>query len=260
MDFGLFIIEQADEVVVLLDGFERFHEDGLSAGTGSVDDALDAALLFDFDRNDEALAADGDELVLDGAAFGQFAEVAAERFLDLAFLFFDFAANAAEFGGSTIVEGAVGQDLVAEGAEESGEILKGGGEGGNGGPIGAHGGGRLTDDFAPLGSAVGNEDNVADLGGFEGGTGNAGFLDELVDFGQAHEFETSADAAILADFGGELLLVFDPRAIERRQEFRDAALAERGRGVAGEQVAQGLELEQARAGVGHGIGDERHAC
>jgi len=32
MDLGLFFIQQADQVVVLLDGFERLHEDGLPAG------------------------------------------------------------------------------------------------------------------------------------------------------------------------------------------------------------------------------------
>ena len=68
---------------------------------------------------------------------------------------------------------------------------------------------------------------------------------------QSGEFKASADAAILADFGGELLLGFNPRAIERRDKFRDAALAQRRRGVAREQFAQGLKLEQARAGVGH---------
>jgi len=44
----------------LVDGFQRFDEDGLAAGAGSVDYALDAAFLLDFDGDDEALASDGD--------------------------------------------------------------------------------------------------------------------------------------------------------------------------------------------------------
>src|SRR5277367_6619912 len=37
MHLELFFIQQADEFVVLLDGFEGLDEYGLSAGTGSVD-------------------------------------------------------------------------------------------------------------------------------------------------------------------------------------------------------------------------------
>ena|SRR5664279_4735012 len=98
MDLGLFFIEQPDEFVVLLDGFERLDEYGLSAGTGAVDYALDAAFLLDFHRDDETLAADGDEFVLDGAAFGEFPQVAAQRFLDLTLLLLDLTANAVQFG------------------------------------------------------------------------------------------------------------------------------------------------------------------
>ncbi len=259
MNLGEFFIQQADQFVVLLDGFERLDEDGLSAGTGAVHYALHAAFLLDFDRDHETLAADGDQFVLHGSAFGEFPQVAAQRFLYLTLLLFDFTANTAQLGRSAIVERAVGQDLVVERAQEGGEILDAGGKRGYGGPLGAHRGWRLTHDFAPLGSAVGDEDNVADLAGFKSGSGNAGFLDQLPDFGQPGEFETSADTTIVADFRGELLLGFNPCAIERRQKFRDATLAQRRRGVAGEQVAQGLELEQARTSVGDRIGHEGHA-
>src|SRR4029077_7293279 len=68
MDLGLFFIEQTDKFVVLLDGFERLEKDRLAARTGAVDDALYAPFLLDFDRDHKALAADGDELVLHGAA------------------------------------------------------------------------------------------------------------------------------------------------------------------------------------------------
>ena len=114
MDLGLFFIQQAHQFVVLLDGFERLDKDGLSAGTGAVHHALHAALLLDFYRDHEALAADGDQFVLHRAAFGEFPQVAAQRFLNLAFLLLDLAANAAQFGRRAIVERAVGQNLVAE--------------------------------------------------------------------------------------------------------------------------------------------------
>ena len=77
MNLGLFFIQQADQFVVLLDGFEGLDKYCLSAGTGAVDHALHAAFLLDFDRDHEALAADGDQFVLHGAAFGEFPQVAA---------------------------------------------------------------------------------------------------------------------------------------------------------------------------------------
>ena len=77
MDLGLFFVEQADELVILLDGFERLDENGLPAGACAVDYSLDAALLLDFDGDHEALAANGDQLVLHGATFRQTAEIAA---------------------------------------------------------------------------------------------------------------------------------------------------------------------------------------
>ena len=259
MNLGEFFIQQPHQFVVLLDGFERLDEDGLATGTGAVDDALHAAFLLDLHGDDETLAADGDEFVLHGAAFGEFPENSAERFLDQPLLFLDLAADAAQLGRSPVVERAVGQDLVAEGAQESGEVLDGGGKRGHCGPLETHGGRGLADDLAPLGGAVGDEDNVANLAGFQSRSGNPGFLDQLRDLGQAGELKASADAAELADFGGEPMLGFNPGAIEGGAEFRDAALAQRRRGVAEEQVAQALELQQAGAGVEDRIGDKRHA-
>ena len=94
VNLGLFFVKQAHQFVVLLDGFERLDENGLPAGTGSVNHALDAAFLFDFDGNNETLATDGDQFVLDSAAFRQPAEITTQRFLNEAFLFFDIAADA----------------------------------------------------------------------------------------------------------------------------------------------------------------------
>ena len=173
MNFGQLFFEQADQFVVLLDGFEGLDENGLAAGAGAVHDALHAALLFDFDGDDEAFAADGDEFVLHGAAFGEAAQISAQGFLNRAALFFDLAANAREFGGSFVVERAIGLDLVAEGAQEIGEVDDLSGESAHAAPVGLHGGGGMQTDLAPFGGAVDDQDYVADLGGFEDGSGDA---------------------------------------------------------------------------------------
>ena len=74
----MLFFEEADEFVVLLDGFEWLDVDGLAGGAGSVDDAGDAAFLFGFDGDDEAVAADGDEVVLRLAVGGEAAQGGAE--------------------------------------------------------------------------------------------------------------------------------------------------------------------------------------
>ncbi len=86
VDFSLFLFEKADELVVLLDGFEGLDVDGLAGGTGAVDDAGDAALELGANGNDEAVAADGDEVVLGGAVAGELAEGGAEALFDEALL------------------------------------------------------------------------------------------------------------------------------------------------------------------------------
>ncbi len=98
MDFGLFFFEEADEFVVLLDGFERLDVDGLARRTGAVDNAGDAALEFAANGNDEPVATDGDEVFLCGTFAGELAQRGAEGFFDGSLLALLLAADAIEFG------------------------------------------------------------------------------------------------------------------------------------------------------------------
>jgi len=63
-----------------------------------VDNARDAALELGADGNDEAVAADGDEVFLGGAVRRELAQGGAEGFFNLALLAFLLAADAVEFG------------------------------------------------------------------------------------------------------------------------------------------------------------------
>ena len=65
------VVDQPDEFIILLDGFHRLEVNRLSAGAGAVYYALHFAFLLHLHRNDEALAADGDELILRRAALGE---------------------------------------------------------------------------------------------------------------------------------------------------------------------------------------------
>ena len=98
MNFGLLFIEQANKFVVLLDGFERFDEDGCAGGGRAVNDARNFAFEFGFDWDDEAVATDGDEIVLSAAAFAEAAERFSEALFDGAVLTLHGAADAAELG------------------------------------------------------------------------------------------------------------------------------------------------------------------
>src|ERR1700732_2949870 len=82
VDLGLFFFEQADEFVVLLDGFERLDVDRLPGRAGAVDDPGNFALLLGLDGDDEAVAADGDEVILSLAVAGEPAQGGAQGLLD----------------------------------------------------------------------------------------------------------------------------------------------------------------------------------
>ncbi len=93
MNLGLLFIQQPDELIVLLDSFKRFNKDGLPAGTCAMHDALHPPFLFNLHGDDKALSANCDQFILHSSAFGQAAQVTAERLLNLTTLFFSFAAN-----------------------------------------------------------------------------------------------------------------------------------------------------------------------
>ena len=89
---------QADQFVVLLDGFERFDVNGLARGAGAVNHAGDTPLQFGADGNHEAVAANGDQVFLRRASRGELAKRGAEALFNKALLALLLAANAAEPG------------------------------------------------------------------------------------------------------------------------------------------------------------------
>ena len=179
VDLALFIFEQADEFIVLLDGFQRLDEDGLAAGAGPVDNTMDATFLLGLDGNDEAVASDGDQLVLQRVAFREAAQIAAQRVLDGAALLFDLPANGGQGGRGVVIESSVRREFVGEIAKQRREILDGCAELLDGGPGLTHCLRRMRGGFAPLGSAVNEEDDVAKLGGLQRGSADAGAENKL---------------------------------------------------------------------------------
>src|SRR5215469_17743982 len=138
-----------------------------------MDNALHPSFLLDLDRDHETLAADGNELILHGAAFSETTQISAQRLLNRAALFFHVATDAGEFQGSFIFERAIGLDLVAEVTQEVGEIFDLGREETNLAPLRAHGSGWILRDEAPFRRAIDHPNHVADFSGLERGACDA---------------------------------------------------------------------------------------
>ena len=155
------------------------------------------------------------------------AQVAAQRVLNGAALLFDLATNAGEFGRGAIFEGAIGLNLVLKIAAQFLKVGDAGRELRDRLPIAAHGGGRTEGDLPPLGGAVDDEQDIANLGGLDGGAGDAGLVEQYGDVEQASKFEAATNAAVLADLSGALVLFADPIAIGSRCERGEAMRAER---------------------------------
>ena len=92
--FCLLFVEQADEFVILIDRLERLDIYGLAAAAGAVHHTRDAAFELCLHRNDEALAANRDEVFLCRALAGEAAQRLAQTALDGALLTLDLAADA----------------------------------------------------------------------------------------------------------------------------------------------------------------------
>ena len=244
-DFSLLFFQQTDKVVVLLNGFQRLNEHGLTAGAGAVHHAIDALALLGLYGNDKALTADGDEFVLDGAAFRQPPQIAAQRFLDHALLLLYVAADARELSRGAIVERAVRLDLVAEVAQQQSEVGDLLGKCQHADPVRLDGVRRMQSHLAPFRGFVDQQDEVANLFDFKRCAGNARLGQKIVRVEEAGEFEASAGRVKAAGFVGKLLLLVDPCAVERGLQLRDPGLAQRRADVCAQNVTKVIEFQDA---------------
>ena len=162
---------------------------------------------------------------------------------------FDFAANARQLGRGLVFERSVGLNLVAEPAQEFGEVDDLVRESAHAVPVGLHVRRGMQHDLAPLRRAVDDQDYVANLGGLEGGAGDARFLHQKIDIDQSGKIKASTNAAEFTNLAGQFLLALDPVVIGRRRKRGDALLSERRGGVSAQEFAQRFELEHARRTV-----------
>ncbi|HEX7157499.1 MAG TPA: hypothetical protein VF214_00685, partial [Edaphobacter sp.] len=104
-----------------------------------------------------------------------------QRFLNCAALFFDLAPDAREFGRRFVFQCAIGLDLVAEVAQELGEVRELSRQGINFDPLRSHRCWGMEGDFTPLCSAIDNNDYVANVGGLQSDAGNPCLLNQRTD-------------------------------------------------------------------------------
>ena len=88
-----------------------------------MDDAGHLAFELGLDGDDEALAADGDDVFLRRAIFAKGSRRASQAGLDSPVLGFHGAADAAEFGAGVVGDASVGLDLAAQAAQQGAEIV-----------------------------------------------------------------------------------------------------------------------------------------
>jgi hypothetical protein len=104
-------------------------------------------------------------------------------------------------------------------------------------------------DLAPLGGAIGEQEQIANLDDLQRGSGDACLVDQLRRIEQTVEVETSSGPQVSAQLFGELLLALDPLAVTRGRELHHPLMSERRGGVDGEELPEQIEFQDSFAGV-----------
>ena len=131
------------------------------------------------------------------------------------------------------------------------------GEFGDAGPFITGSIGGRVDEVAPRGDAFDNGDQVADLGGFEGGSIDTGLVEGDGGIEQAAELEAATTGEHRTHLGGTLLLLIDPGKIRARFECQYPGLTQRRRSAAGDVIAETWPLQGSCAGFAQQRGDDR---
>ena len=92
-----------------------------------------------------------------------------------------------------------------------------------------------------------NGEEVADLGGFEGGSIDAGLVEENGRVEEAAELEAAPAGEHCPHLGGTLLLLIDPGKVGAGFKCEYPGAAQRRRGAAGDVVAEAWPFQGRRA-------------
>ena len=217
VDLALLFVEQSLQLVVLLDGFERFHEYSLPGRGGPVNDAGNLAAKLRLHRNHEALAAHGDQIFLGGAFRRQRAQRFAQALLNDAMLALQRPPDAAQFVRGVVGERAIGLDLAAQGFQQRREVVRGQwrGKRRDAGPVAITPGIGLQQ-RAPGRRALNHGQQRIDLRAFKGDAFEPCLVQQVRRIEQAVEVERAAAGEEVANLRGAPLLDVDPRRVRAR--------------------------------------------
>jgi hypothetical protein len=101
--------------------------------------------------------------------------------------------------------------------------------------------GHLT----PFRGFVHEQDEVANFVNFKGCAGNARFSQKIMGVKESGKVKASAGGIKAAGLVGELLLMVDPRTVERRLQLRHARLAQRRADVEPQNITKVIKFQDA---------------
>ena len=234
MNLSLLVFQQAHQFVVLLDGFERLHVDRLPRRAGAVNYAANTALQFRADRNDEAVAANGDEVFLGGSVIGELAQGGTKTLFDEALLPLLLAANPAQLRRGIVGQRTVGLNGALDGfrklAKTRGQRRR---KRRQTRQLADQARRRRLQQRLPRRHVISQSGDSLQLVGFERRAGNLGFRSQLGGIEEAAEGDGNLFAQRQADLACELMLASDPGFVCRGFEIEDRVPAHGRGGKAG---------------------------
>src|SRR5947209_3612049 len=113
LNLAQLVLTQANKLVIQSNGFQRFQKQRAASAAGAMDHSVNPTLLSRYYRNNIAVLANGDEILLQGSVVAVRANKLLERFLNALLLLCDVAPNTAECNTGLIRQGAVGKKCLS---------------------------------------------------------------------------------------------------------------------------------------------------
>ena len=211
--------------------------------------ARNSPLELSLDRNDEALAADGDELILRTASFGEGPKRLSQALLDRAMLPLHCPPNPPKLRAGIVREASIRLDLPPEPAKKTRKIVpkQRRGERGDSRPTPLRLARTIVEQVAPSCDALDNFQKISNLERLKRRTVDARFLEQHGRIHEPVEVEAPTTREKRPQLIGPLLLVLDPGEVGRRLERHKPRPSERRKSVSRDVLAECGPLQSRRA-------------
>ena len=219
-------------------------------------DARNPAPELRLDRDDKALAAHGDQLVLRSTGIGHGAQLAPKRLLDRLMLALRGATDTRKLGRRFIAERTVRLNLSAHQLQQPIEVRRNHrrGKRSHGRPLARKTLRRLGNQLLPIADVLGELGNAPDLQRFQRRAGNSRLVQQGARIEQAAEAELAAHRQVAAHLFRKLLLLLNHAQVAERLKPHNASPAQWGLRAACDRLAQALPFQRQRARLPHPCG------